>query len=81
MCALGSLGIATLVSKFDPHVIGLERHIGVALAEVGECLVGCIKIISGRRDERVGVDHLTAFDEFGHYIHGGPTPTTTLGTE
>ena len=41
----------------------------MAVAEVGECLAGCIEIVRGSHVESEGVDHCTVFDEFGHYLH------------
>jgi hypothetical protein len=52
-------GLVVIHSERDHHVIGLERHVGMAVADVGKGFLGHFrKIVVGGYFDGEGVDHL-----------------------
>jgi hypothetical protein len=53
-----------VVSKFDPHVVSLNGHVGMAVPEVRKGFLGRLReMVSGGHFDGEGIDHLTVFDE------------------
>jgi hypothetical protein len=64
--------LSVIFSERNQHVLGLGGQVGVAVAEVREGLLGCLReIVSGGHFNGAGADHLIVFDECGNYLHGG----------